>query len=111
VPPAIGTRLPGYFRGNDAHAFHAPRTDHFEGVSGQGQRLAAVGEIHAFFARMRDFADRAGHADFVAPVHAGDFRRAQAHRGAHAIHGGIAAAEHDHAAAGHVARLIRIAPV
>ena len=78
-----------------AHAFDAFAAE-------QRQRLAVEQELHAFLARIGDLARGAGHVGFVAPVDAAHAGRAQAHRAAHAIHAGVAAAEHDHALAAQV---------
>ena len=53
---------------------------------------------------LRDLAHRARHVGAVAPVEALDRSRALADRGAHAVHGGVAAADHDHVLAGGVQR-------
>lgn len=74
--------------------------DHF--VIGTGfnrQRLAVEQETHALLARVGHFARAAGHVRLVAAVGAGHLGRAQAHRAAHAVHAGVAAAEHHHALA------------
>ena len=63
------------------------------------QRLAVEQETHAFLARIGDLARRAGHRGLVAAVGAGDPGRTQTDRAAHAVHAGIAAAEHQHALA------------
>ena len=58
--------------------------------------------MHAFLARVRHLAGGAGHVGLVAAVGAGDLRRAEADRRAHAIHAGVAAAEYHHALAAQV---------
>ncbi|KAG0958522.1 hypothetical protein G6F31_012333 [Rhizopus arrhizus] len=87
----IGLAQPGLDHG---HADHL--------VIGAGfdrQRLAVEQEAHALLARVGHLARAAGHVGLVAAVGAGDLGRAQPHRAAHAVHAGIAAAEHHHALA------------
>ena len=52
-------------------------------------------ELHAFFLRMGHFALRARHVGAVAAIEALHRLRALAHRGAHAIHRRVAAADDD----------------
>src|SRR5690606_23622734 len=56
----------------------------------------------AFLAAVLELAARAGHVLGVAPVRAGDARRALPDRGAVAVHAGVAAAEHHDMLAGKI---------
>ena len=61
-------------------------------------------ELHAFLLGVAHLAHRARHVGAVAPVEALHRLGALADRGAHAVHRGVAAADHDHALAGGVER-------
>ena len=72
------------------------------GVAGVAEHGAGGGqpfEHHAFLLGVGDLAGRAGHVGAIAAVEAGHRLRALAHGGAHAVHGGVAAADHDDVAA------------
>ena len=69
------------------------------------QRRAVEQETHAFLARVGDLARGAGHVGLVAAIGAGHLGRAQTDRAAHAVHAGVAAAEHHHALAVQVGQL------
>jgi hypothetical protein len=60
---------------------------------------ATASQTHAFFLGVDHLARRAGHVLPVAAIQAGDAVRALADGGAHAVHGGVAAADHHHALA------------
>src|SRR5690606_32118944 len=75
--------------------FHHPHAAGLA-VADDLQRLAVEQELHAFLARIRHLARGAGHVGLVAAVRAGDAGRAETDRRTHAVHAGVAAAEHDH---------------
>ena len=89
LQPRAAMRVGTHLGMNQAHAAHLAL------LAKQGERLAMEQEVHAFLAAVADLAARTGHAGLVAAVHAGDRGGAEAHRGAVAIHAGVAAAEHD----------------
>src|SRR5206468_5543498 len=74
------------------------------GVAEEGFGLRLPDELHALFLRMRDLALRARHVAAIAAIDAVHGDGALAHRGAHAIHRGVAAADHDHALAARIER-------
>src|SRR5690606_13977314 len=70
-------------------------------------RLTVEEELDALFPAVLVVAARARHVRLVAAIHAGDGQRALTDRRAIAVHGGIAAAEHDDALALHADELLR----
>ena len=70
-------------------------------------RLAVEREHDAFFPGVRDFAARPRHVFLIAAVHAGDRLGLLTHRGAHAVHRGVAAAEHHNASSRNVGQIGR----
>ena len=65
------------------------------GLAEEGLRRGEPDELDAFFLGVRHLALRARHVGAVAAIEAVHRLRALAHRGAHAIHRGVAAADHD----------------
>src|SRR5690606_9802688 len=94
--PAAPARVGGTeTRFHHHHAFHAV-------AARDRHRLAVEQEADAFLAAVLELAARAGHVLGVAPVRAGDARRALPDRGAVAVHAGVAAAEHHDMLAGEI---------
>ena len=85
------------------HAFDLAVTDDLN-------RGTIEDEADAFFLGVGNFAARPGHIGLVAAVDAGDAAGLLPHRGAHAVHRGIAAAEHHHALSAqvHIRMLARL---
>ena len=89
--------------------FHNAQAGHFAlGIGLHRHRLGFDGhglsvelKSHALFLRVGEFFAAAGHIGGIAAVNASHFGGILAHGSAHAIHGGVAAAEHHHALAGH----------
>ena len=90
---------------------HHLHSDHlFVAIAFDQQRLAVEQETHAFLARVGHFSRGTGHVGLVAAVSAGDLGRAQTDGAAHAVHAGVAAAQHHHALAAHVGQLQGVFP-
>src|SRR4029077_3804731 len=73
---------------HELHPLHALRAHDLD-------RLSVEEELHAFLAAVAVVAPGAGHVVLVAPIGAGDALRPLPDRGAIAVHGGIAATQHE----------------
>src|SRR5690606_6373473 len=89
---------------------HAHAGDPVLLVGLDAQRLAVEQEAHAFLAGVGHLARRTGHGSLVAAVGTGDAAGAQADGAAHAVHAGVAAAQHHHTTAGQVGQLDVVFP-
>src|SRR5690606_23911919 len=92
--PALGIGL--------AHAgLHELDTPHLAVLTHDFLGLVVEDELDAFLAGILHFATGAGHVLFVAAIDTGDGRRALADRRAVAVHGSVAATQHDDTLAFH----------
>src|SRR5690606_16402250 len=94
----LGTLAPLLVGGTQARlhhldALHLAVADDLDG-------LAVEQELDTLLPGILHLAAGAGHIDLVAAIHTGDAGGALADRGAVAVHGGVAAAEHHHPLAG-----------
>ena len=63
--------------------------------------IEVILEFNAFFFRVMDLLDTGGHFSAAAAIDDADFFGSQAQRGPHAVHRGVAAADHRHVAPPH----------